>query len=77
MNTIAKFWFPFVIDGGWMALGGSYYTYVREIPAGADYEIWVSFGGWDEKWVRVFLFFWVHFIIRHSLTLCAWFDSST
>ena len=37
-----------------MALGGSYYNYVREIPAGANYETWLSVGGWDEKWVRVF-----------------------
>jgi len=64
MNAIVKFWSPFVIDGGWMALGGSYYNYVREIPVGADYEIWVSFGGWDEKWVRDFFFFWVPLLYR-------------
>jgi hypothetical protein len=40
------------MDGGWLALGGGYYNYVREIPIGADYEIWLSIGGWDEKWVR-------------------------
>ena len=36
-----------------MALGGGYYNYVREIPIGADYEIWLSIGGWDEKWVCI------------------------
>jgi hypothetical protein len=38
-----------------MALGGSYYNYVREIPMGTDYEIWLSIGGWDEKWVSILL----------------------
>ena len=51
-----------------MALGGSYYTYVREIPVGTDYEIWLSVGGWDEKWVRLVV---VNFFINDSLTLCA------
>lgn len=51
MNAVASFWFPFFIDGGWAALGGAYYYYAREIPMGADYEIWLSIGGWDEKWV--------------------------
>ena len=52
MNAVAEIWFPFMVDGGWMALEGSYYNYVREIPVGADYEIWLSVGGWGEKWVR-------------------------
>jgi hypothetical protein len=55
MKAISRFWFPFIMDGGWMALGGGYYNYVREIPVGADYEIWLSVGGWDEKWVRPLL----------------------
>ena len=53
MNALTKFCLPFVTDGGWMALGGGYYNYVREIPIGADYEIWLSIGGWDEKWVCI------------------------
>ena len=57
-----------------MALGGSYYNYVREIRVGAAYEIWLSVGGWDEKWVRTLS---VGFLIRHSLTICAWACSFT
>ena len=69
MNAVAEFWFPFMVDSGWMALGGGYYNYVREIPVSADYEIWLSVGGWDEKWVRTLL---VDFFIGHALTHCAW-----
>ena len=74
MDAVAKFWFPFFIDGGWMALGGSYYNYVGEITFGADYEIWLSVGGWDEKWVCLRL---VNVFLGHSLTTRAWFHSST
>ena len=74
MNAVAEFWFPFMVDGGWMALGGSYYNYVREISVSADYEIWLSVGGWDEKWVRTHL---VDFFIGRALTLGTWPYSST
>jgi len=73
MDAVAKYWFPFIVDGGWLALGGSYYNYVREIPIGTDYEIWLSVGGWDEKWVRILS---VTFV-GHSLTICARFYSFT
>lgn len=73
MDAVAKFWFPFIVDGGWMALGGSYYNYVGEIPFGTDYEIWLSVGGWDEKWVCLLL---VNDVLGHSLITRAWFYSS-
>ena len=69
-DALAKAWLPFIIDGGWLALGGSYYNYVREIPIGANYEIWLSIGGWDQKWVRILL---IPAFLGHSLVICAWF----
>ena len=53
MTALTGFCLPFVTDGGWAALGGGYYNYVREIPIGTNYEIWLSIGGWDEKWVCI------------------------
>jgi len=50
-----------------MALGGSYYNYVREIPMGANYEIWLSIGGWDDKWVCIRL---INAFVVHSLAIC-------
>ncbi len=74
MDAVAKFCLPFVTDGGWIALGGSYYNYVREIPIGTDYELWLSIGGWDEKWVCIQL---ANVLLGHSLTTCACLYSST
>ncbi|KAB5590484.1 hypothetical protein CTheo_6066 [Ceratobasidium theobromae] len=45
-------WFPaFFGDGGWVALGGAHYHYIREIPVNAPYEIRLSIGGWEDKWI--------------------------
>ncbi|KAF8745666.1 Glycoside hydrolase, partial [Rhizoctonia solani] len=45
-------WCPSLFqDGAWVALGGAHYHYIREIPMNASYEIRVSIGGWDEKWI--------------------------
>ncbi|KAF8501280.1 hypothetical protein BU17DRAFT_102269 [Hysterangium stoloniferum] len=41
-------------DGGWIAVGGragTYYSFVREIPLNAAYEIRLSMASWDHKWV--------------------------
>ncbi|KAF8745900.1 Capsule polysaccharide biosynthesis protein, partial [Rhizoctonia solani] len=45
-------WFPaFFGDNGWVALGGAHYHYIREIPINAPYEIRMSIGGWEDKWM--------------------------
>ncbi|KAG8719308.1 hypothetical protein FRC09_011352 [Ceratobasidium sp. 395] len=45
-------WFPaFFGDGGWVALGAAHYHYIREIPMNAPYEIRISIGGWEDKWI--------------------------
>ncbi|CAE6414388.1 unnamed protein product [Rhizoctonia solani] len=45
-------WCPALFgDGAWVALGGAHYHYIREIPMNASYEIRVSIGGWDQKWI--------------------------
>lgn len=38
-------------DGGWMALGATYYSFLREIPIGTKYEVRLYIGSWDNKWV--------------------------
>ncbi|CAE7085804.1 unnamed protein product [Rhizoctonia solani] len=45
-------WFPaFFGDNGWVALGGAHYHYIREIPINTHYEVRMSIGGWEDKWI--------------------------
>ncbi|KAH7335788.1 hypothetical protein B0J17DRAFT_630021 [Rhizoctonia solani] len=45
-------WFPaFFNDGGMVALGAAHYQYIREIPINRKYEIRLSIGAWEDKWV--------------------------
>ncbi|QRW11607.1 glycoside hydrolase family 61 protein [Ceratobasidium sp. AG-Ba] len=54
-------WFPsYFGDGGWVALGGAHYHYIREIPVNASYEIRVSIGGWEDKWIYLVAKFVTH-----------------
>ncbi|KAG8743798.1 hypothetical protein FRC10_011427 [Ceratobasidium sp. 414] len=54
-------WFPaFFGDGGWVALGGAHYHYIREIPVNASYEIRMSIGGWEDKWIYLVAKFVTH-----------------
>lgn len=39
--------------GGWVALGGTHFKYIREIPMLSVYEMRTSIAAWDNKWVRV------------------------
>ncbi|KAF8507778.1 hypothetical protein JB92DRAFT_2815093 [Gautieria morchelliformis] len=44
--------FPFLYrDGGWIALGATHYVFTREIPLNSPYEIRLSIGTWDSKWL--------------------------
>jgi len=46
--------FPmFFRSGGWMALGGTHFTYLREIPMMKEYEVRTSVASWDQKWLFV------------------------
>lgn len=52
MNCALECFLALFRDGGWIALGGTHFDYIREIPIGASYEVRSSFGSWDGKWVR-------------------------
>ena len=39
--------------GGWTALGGTHFSFYREIPMFSNYEIRTNVACWDEKWVSV------------------------
>ncbi|KAF9232091.1 hypothetical protein BU15DRAFT_55414, partial [Melanogaster broomeanus] len=43
----------FVCVGGWIALGSTQYHFLREIPVFASYEIKLSIGAWDQKWMYI------------------------
>src|SRR5258708_6908081 len=55
MNA-AVFSFPgFHAAGGKLALGGSYFHFIKEIPMLAEYEIRLYFGGWEtSKWFYLY-----------------------
>jgi len=38
-------------DGAFMALGGASYSYHREVPIGAKYDLEIGLYAWDEKWL--------------------------
>lgn len=40
-------------DGGWVALGGSGFSFHREVPMLASYTIRMHFEAWDDKWMYV------------------------
>ncbi|KAF9816981.1 hypothetical protein IEO21_03746 [Rhodonia placenta] len=46
--------FPaFFRTGGWMALGGTHYNFLREIRILSRYEVRVSIAAWDHKWIYI------------------------
>ncbi|KAG5646225.1 hypothetical protein DXG03_004051 [Asterophora parasitica] len=46
--------FPmFFRAGGWIALAATHYNFVREIPMLANYEVRLTIGPWDQKWIYV------------------------
>lgn len=42
-----------LIDGGRLAIAGTHYHYVKEIPILSSYSIKSNVICWDNKWVRV------------------------
>ncbi|KAF4623032.1 hypothetical protein D9613_002370 [Agrocybe pediades] len=46
--------FPmFFRAGGWIALAGTHYHFIKEIPMLTSYEIRTSIVAWDRKWVYI------------------------
>ncbi|KAH9847502.1 hypothetical protein C2E23DRAFT_495197 [Lenzites betulinus] len=43
----------FLRIGGWMAVGATHFTFLREIPIFSFYEMRVSLITWDNKWIFV------------------------
>ncbi|KAG0708710.1 hypothetical protein DFH29DRAFT_891685 [Suillus ampliporus] len=58
--------FPaFARSGGWIALGSTHFHFIREIPFLARYEIRLSIGAWDHKWMFIIARY-VSFPKKHS-----------
>lgn len=51
MKACCDFFSPFFTAGGWAALGGAHYDFVKQIDAFDNYEIEVTIGGVGDKWV--------------------------
>ncbi|KAI5455306.1 hypothetical protein NCC49_000121 [Naganishia albida] len=51
MQACVEAFSPFFAPGGWMALGAGSYNFAKEIPIFSDYEIHISIGGFEEKWM--------------------------
>lgn len=49
----------------------THYHFIREIAPLAKYEVRLTIDGWDHKWVRSFLHFWVH--VAERPTACRFF----
>ncbi|KAG1739115.1 uncharacterized protein EDB91DRAFT_391786 [Suillus paluster] len=53
LKLVLKAFPAFARSGGWMALGSTHFHFVREIPFLAKYEIRLSIGAWDHKWMFI------------------------
>lgn len=51
IGFLAKRFLRAHFDGSHFALGGSTYTFHAEVPMMAKYEVEMSIGSWDEKWL--------------------------
>ncbi|KZT67849.1 hypothetical protein DAEQUDRAFT_672424 [Daedalea quercina L-15889] len=39
--------------GGWLALGATHYSFLREIPMFSPYEVRMQIAAWDSKWIFI------------------------
>ncbi|KAF9645069.1 hypothetical protein BDM02DRAFT_3120809 [Thelephora ganbajun] len=46
--------------GGWTALGGTHFSFYREIPMFSNYEIRTNVASWDDKWLYI-----IHRFVSH------------
>ncbi|KAG1903296.1 uncharacterized protein F5891DRAFT_1018610 [Suillus fuscotomentosus] len=53
LKLVLKAFPAFARSGGWMALGSTHFHFIREIPFLRSYEIRLSIGAWDHKWMFV------------------------
>lgn len=53
MSFLASRFLRVHFDGGHFALGGCAFVFHREVPFMAKYEIEISIGAWDDKWLYV------------------------
>ncbi|OJA19425.1 hypothetical protein AZE42_02279 [Rhizopogon vesiculosus] len=53
LKLVLKAFPAFARSGGWMALGSTHYHFIQEIPFHARYQIRLSIGAWDHKWMFV------------------------
>ncbi|KAG2069670.1 hypothetical protein BDR04DRAFT_1101342 [Suillus decipiens] len=53
LKLVLKAFPAFARSGGWMALGSTHYHFIREIPFLSSYEMRLSIGAWDHKWMFV------------------------
>lgn len=51
MTSLIDLMSPHFYPGGWMALGAAHYHFIREIPIFSEYEVQMSIGGFEDKWV--------------------------
>lgn len=50
-KLVAQLLPKFIIAGGLIPLAGTHFQFIREIPILAKYEVRITLGAWDEKWV--------------------------
>ncbi|KAL7415350.1 hypothetical protein BDY24DRAFT_382617 [Mrakia frigida] len=53
MKACIDLFTPMFSAGGWMALGGADYSFVKEIPALAAYEVEITIAGFGDKWMEL------------------------
>jgi len=51
MKGALEFCGPFLKQGGNIALGGTHFNFIQEIPLNSRYEIRIRLACWDEKWM--------------------------
>ncbi|KAI9445859.1 hypothetical protein BJY52DRAFT_1127893 [Lactarius psammicola] len=59
-NSVLYIFPSFVLAGGGIALAGTHFQFLREIPMFARYEVRSQIVGWDHKWLYV-----VHRFVSH------------
>ncbi|KAF9005136.1 hypothetical protein BDQ17DRAFT_1353889 [Cyathus striatus] len=53
MKTALEMFPRLFTPGGWIPLAETHFHFVREIPILSPYEVRISMGSWDQKWVYV------------------------
>lgn len=53
MNFAIDAFAPAFVTGGFMALGGSHWLYLKEIPMGMQYTMETRMAGWGDKWMHL------------------------